>query len=506
MPTRARNPPRRRINRFAAPRPRRRPATAMPRSSAKSKPPAAPRPKTARRARSIVPKEGAAATPVPRAPAAPEAEVKAEPILERILLPYQRAWVADACRFKIGMFSRQTGKSFATACETVTDCILRPGQHWVCLSAGERQALEWMRKARQWTEALQVAVAAYDETVNAADARLSRAEIEFRNGSRITAIPANPDTARGYSANLVLDEFAAHEKPWEIWAAIYPSITSPHGGMKCLRIISTPRGLGNKFADIWLRSQVFSKHRVTIYDAARQGLAIDVEALRAGVGDEDVWRQEYLCEFLDASGVLLPYELIQGCTAEHLADPGDCPLYIGMDIGRSRDLTVIATLAEVAGLLLLVELQELRGRPFAEQFEALGRHLRDPRVRRCCIDATGIGAMLAEEARRRYGSRVEPVFFTQRSKEALFSGLKRTFEDSRIRIPPSRELREDLHGMQKSVSTGGAVRYFALHGPDGHSDRASALALAVRAALRRGQYVPPILPSARRYETRHFFR
>jgi phage FluMu gp28-like protein len=146
-------------------------------------------------------------------------------ILTQILLPWQQAWVEDNSRFKIGMWSRQTGKSFSTACEAVTACAAQErnsSELWVVLSAGERQALEWMEKAKKWAKAIKATVDSYDELRASADALISRAEIRFANGSRIVAIPANPDTARGYSGNLILDEFAIHEKPFDIWAAIYP--------------------------------------------------------------------------------------------------------------------------------------------------------------------------------------------------------------------------------------------------------------------------------------------
>ena len=39
------------------------------------------------------------------------------------LYPYQRAWLADKSRFKIGMFARQTGKTFTTTLEIVDDCF-----------------------------------------------------------------------------------------------------------------------------------------------------------------------------------------------------------------------------------------------------------------------------------------------------------------------------------------------------------------------------------------------
>ena len=36
---------------------------------------------------------------------------------------YQRAWFQDRARFKIGMFARQTGKTFTTTLEIVDDCF-----------------------------------------------------------------------------------------------------------------------------------------------------------------------------------------------------------------------------------------------------------------------------------------------------------------------------------------------------------------------------------------------
>ena len=408
-------------------------------------------------------------------------------LLKRYLMPYQAEWLADDSRYKIGMWSRQTGKSFATACEAVVDCVfLRPGQHWVVLSAGERQALEWMRKARFWVEAFQKAVhivePKYTEMLHASDASLSKSEIQFENGSRITAIPANPDTARGYSCNVILDEFAIHEKPAEIWAAIFPSLTSPHGGLKKLRIVSTPKGRGNKFADLWEHNDNYSCHKVTIEDAVRMGLKVNIEELKAGVDDPDIWAQEYMCEFIDSTSVLLPYEMIGKCESSNIADP----LYIGMDVGRSKDLSVIVTAAKLGDVLSVLSVDELRNSPFNDQLDVLLGKALGKRVRRVCIDSTGIGAMLAEEAARKGGGKFEGVPFTVASKGEMYGLMRRKFEERSVRIPVSRDLREDLHAVQRVVSTGGNVTYSAPRNADGHSDRAAALALCIRAANTTG--------------------
>ena len=421
-------------------------------------------------------------------------------VIDEILLPWQRKWVRDSARFKIGLWSRQTGKSFSTSCEAAEDSAAQPKNSsnlWVCLSAGERQALEWMEKAKKWAEALKVTVDSYEEIRDSANALMSRSEIRFANGARIIAIPANPDTARGYSGNLVLDEFAIHEKPAEIWAAIYPSITNPLTGVKKLRIVSTPKGRGNKFADLWEHNEKYSKHKVTIEDAVRMGLPIDIEELKAGVDDPDIWAQEYMCEFIDNTSVLLPYELIGKCESDHISDDGVSPLFIGMDIGRQKDLSVIVTAAKLGDVLSIVSVDTLRKMPFADQLDILLAKGRERRVQRVCIDSTGIGAMLAEEAARKGGGKFEGVQFNVQTKGEMYALMRRKFEERSVRIPVSRDLREDLHAVQRVVSTGGNVTYSAPRNADGHSDRAAALALCCRAASAT-PYVPPIIATAAR--------
>jgi phage FluMu gp28-like protein len=408
-----------------------------------------------------------------------------------LLLPYQRAWVDDSSRWKIWLAARQVGKSFGAACEVVRDCHLRPKTQWVILSAGERQALEFMSKCRDWVRAFDLALEEYRETRDNAETLLKSAEARLANGSRIVALPANPDTARGYSANLVLDEFAFHADSTAIWRAILPSIANPLRGELRVRVLSTPNGQGNAFYQLWTDTgAAWSRHKTTIEDAAAAGLQVDIPALRRQLNDPDGWAQEFLCEFIDSACVLLPYDLIARCeTAESsqsggAAEPSPAgPVFAGIDIGRKRDLTVIWVLERIGDILWTREVRVLERVPFADQLQAIRRLVAARRLVRCCIDATGIGAMLAEELARAEGaSRVEQCQFTAALKQELYPPLRRAFEDRLLRIPVSREIREDLHGLQKVTSQSGAVHYLADRTEAGHSDRATALALALRAA------------------------
>lgn len=429
-----------------------------------------------------------------------------------ILLPYQRRWVADRSRFKIGLMARQTGKSMGTACEDVTDCLTRVTT-WVTLSRGERQALEWMIKAREWADAYKVALEDYQEIRDGANALLKAAEITWPNGSRLIAIPANPDTARGYSANLTLDEFAFHEQPDQIWRAIYPSITNPLRGELRIRVVSTPNGIGNKFHELWTKAlpagspefaaaeasgdTVWSAHKVDIHQAAAEGLPVDIEKLRAGLNDPEGWAQEYECQFLDAASVLLPYDIIGPCESPDAAASvapefwmaiQPQPLVMGIDFGRKRNLTVAWTAGSVADLLVTKEVLCLRDVSTPDQVDILRPRI--ARVRRVCLDYTGPGVGLGDYLVKEFGEyrpeahrygKIELCTFTQGLKLEIFPKMRMAFEARNVRIPADREIREDLHSVQRVTSPNGGITYRAPVRDDGHADRAVALALCVRA-------------------------
>jgi len=400
-----------------------------------------------------------------------------------ILLPYQKRFVEDESKLKIWLASRQIGKSFAAAFEAVKLAAEKPRTLVLLVSASERQSKELMEKVKFHLRALQILTG---PVVN----RETSDEIRLKNESRIISLPANPDTVRGFSGHVFLDEFALHKDSREIWRALYPTITR---GYK-IRVMSTPKGKQNMFYELWEHNPLFSKHKTTIFDAVREGLPIDPEELRAGVSDEDTWKQEYLCEFLDEATAFITFEMINACEVEECLWGREVlyawlegryqpkgTMYLGMDIGRRKDLTVIALVEKLGDVLWLRELLEMEKAPFSQQREALFARLR--RVSRAAIDETGIGMQLAEEAQEMFGKyRVEAVHFTLSSKEELAVGLRTVFEDRRIRIPKMEKLRQDLHSVKKEVTRLGHIRFSAERTEDGHADRFWALALAVYAA------------------------
>lgn len=398
------------------------------------------------------------------------------------LTEYQKRWVEDTSRFKIALKGRQTGYSFGVALEVVLDCVEHKTT-WVLLSRGERQSKELMEKVAMHARAVGIACEILESDFKITDESIKLLEVRFPNGSKVYGLPANPDTARGFSGNVVLDEFAFHRDSRKIWTALYPSITR---GYK-IRVISTPNGKTGKYYQLWTdNTGTWSKHKVDIYEAKEQGLDVNIEELRAGCESEDDWLQEYCCEFLDEAGSLLTYDMLTDCEDEKatIILPEDFEpegeLFLGGDIGRKRDLTIFWLTERIGDVFWTRMVKVLERTPFRIQRQELYWLLSLPRIRRACLDSTGLGLQLAEEARERYGNLVEPVNFTEAVKEELAITQLRKFQDKLVRIPPDRHIREDLHSIRKIVTAAGHIRYDAER-TDGHADRFWGHALSLHA-------------------------
>lgn len=403
------------------------------------------------------------------------------------LYAYQRRWVNDDARFKIAMFARQCGKTFTSTLELALDCAraeaLGQRRRWVILSRGERQAREAMNEGvKLHLAALSAGFKAYDYDWSPGVKAL---EVELPGGSKITALPANPDTARGFSANVLLDEFAFHQDSRAIWKALFPVISKP--GLK-LRVISTPNGKGNKFYDLMTgKDDGWSRHTTDIYQAVADGLPRDVEELRRGAGDDDLWAQEFELKWLDEASAWLTFELITGCEHDMAGQPEHYqggPCFVGVDIAARNDLFVIWVFEQVGDVLWTREIIERRRITFAEQDMLLDDVFARYRVIRCCMDQTGMGEKPVEDARARHGSsRVQGVLFTAAAKLELATRGKEGFEDRTLRIPAGRaDLRADLHKLKKVTGATGVPRFVADSDSNGHADRTWACFLAQQAA------------------------
>jgi len=408
--------------------------------------------------------------------------------------------------------SRQVGFSFAAAFRLVEETSVAGARYdaWVS-SRDEIQAQLFGMDCKMWADLLQRGAGDLSQDVITTDKRESITihRLPFASGKSIHSMSSNPDAQAGKRGSRVLDEFALGRDPRQLYAITKPGLD--WGGS--LYIISTHRGTGNYFNE--LINEVrhkgnpkrFSLHTITIEDAVRDGIlerrkakwpADDprqamtrdeyLQFLKDECADEETWMQEYMCVPGDDDTAFLTYELIAGCEyqpAENwqtdLADAKD-PLYVGVDVGRMRDLTVIWVAEKRGDVNWTRRVITLDRKTFAEQEDVLYGLLRLPQVKRCCIDQTGIGRQFAERAAHLFGNKVEGINFTSASKEELAYPVRAAFQDRTVRIPNDNLIRADLRGIRKIQTAGDNVRFAGERTKNGHCDRFWALALSLHAA------------------------
>ncbi|HUS37356.1 MAG TPA: terminase family protein [Verrucomicrobiae bacterium] len=471
-----------------------------------------------------------------KTPARVTASAPAQPLLK--FRPYQEEAFWSENRIETWLWSRQIGKSYTLAAWAVHRLLKFPGRLVTILSNSKDNGIEVNQKVADICDLLGKAFEQVDLSEDATyeNMRLeTRIAISGRVG-RIKVLAASPRTARGFSGDLILDEFAFHENSQAIWEAAEPIISS-NPDFWC-RIASTPNGKYNMFYRLCtggvipvrkVPRSVACKLGARIFHPVT-GKEISSDEARALAADKAAYDQNYECTFADENMALLTYALISRAEDELVGElcSGDWTpaailrmgkaigdLFVGVDVGRQRDLTAITVLERVDRLYKLRAQLTLEQMRLPDQQRLLEVVLKMPKFRRACIDMTGLGLGLFEYTQEKFGSRVRGINFassvpsTKRIQsegrkaenvkvtEAMATELVGVFEDGAIRIPNDAALREDLRKPERITTPGGRVSIAATRTEAGHADRFWSVALAVEAGSSGGGEFYSNIPTGR---------
>lgn len=282
----------------------------------------------------------------------------------------------------------------------------------------------------------------------------------------------NPDNIRGYGfQGLVIDEAAS--VPKDVWQYVLrPTISQTLGWAV---FVSTPKGR-NWFHDLHTRgldpfetdyaSFVFPSNASPYFpqsewDDARRTLP------------EDVFRQEYMAEFLeDSAGV---FRNVDACllTTESTKITKVRDVVIGCDVAKHTDFTVLIAMDAETGRCIAMDrfnhldwpIQRERILGFVSQYRG-----------RLILDATGVGDPIYDDLKRVYAD-VEPFKLSQGSKVELIQRLVVAVEQRRVSWPAAwADVTNEMKRYEYVISPSGGISYGA---PSGyHDDCVIALALA----------------------------
>lgn len=339
--------------------------------------------------------------------------------------------------------------------------------------------LEFIEVCAMWCRAFGlVAGDIEEEEVLEADEKGVKAfSIRLASGFRITALPSVPRALRGKQGVVIIDEAAFHKNVDEVIKSAMALLI--WGGQ--VVVISTHDGVANPFNVLLDEIKAGKRKGVTLkitfrdamdaglYErvalvAKTKGTALPPKAeweadIRAAYGDDAA--EELDCIPKTGSGALISLEDIiaaehDDCGLPELYQGGLC--YGGRDVARRRD-GQIQLIGELVGDVLW-ERDGYRevGQSFAHQDAWFDARFTDRRLVQFRVDQTGMGEKVVEDAQRRHGaSRVVGVLLTGPARIDLAFGLKKVFQERKIRIVKDPRTRADLMAIKKvgSEQSGG---------------------------------------------------
>ena len=136
----------------------------------------------------------------------------------------------------------------------------------------------------------------------------------FSNKKSIHCLPSSPNTVVSFTGDVRLDEYPLHKEDKRMFEAMLPTIVNSDTYQ--LSITGTPLGCSNMFYNIYTnqfdRYPDFKRNRITCWDAIKMGCNMNIDLIKRNF-DEDSFRQEFECEFIDESTSFFPYDLLKSC-------------------------------------------------------------------------------------------------------------------------------------------------------------------------------------------------
>jgi hypothetical protein len=290
--------------------------------------------------------------------------------------------------------------------------------------------------------------------------------LTFPNGSYIHFRSAErPELMEGFEYTRgVINEAGIVFKKSSLWDNTLQPMFK--GKTTKVRFVGTPKGK-NKYADLYARGQDgnekdWESYTFSAYDSPYWDQD-ELEKIKPQIPQE-VWKQEYLAEFIDGAGSV--FRNISGCIQNETYDkPKPNYSYVmSVDLAKHTDFTVI-----------YVAERETKKIIYQERFNQIDWGFQKARIQSVydrfgvklgIVDSTGVGDSIFDDLVN-MGMYFQGFKFTSTSKNQLIQNLSVAIDNQDLTFFRFPELISELEIYGYEVSAMGNIRYNA---PDGYHD------------------------------------
>lgn len=402
---------------------------------------------------------------------------------------FQLAHLQDDNILRCEVKGRQIAWSFTIAAEAIANVILE-GASSIFQSINLDEAREKIIYARTIFEHLNIGglpkITQPDTTT----------QLGFDNGARIISSPGTPQRGKARFW-MYFDEWAWQKHDRANYTAAFPIISK--GGK--VRGASSPAGSSGIFWEIygqelrpypgytrkatpWWEVQAFCTDVRTARPAAPTLTTRErverfgnerIRLIFENMPDED-FTQEYECVFVDESSAWITWDEIKASQDPDLlcfiaAGVGDCRRAIddlaaavqlgkaeaafcaGYDVGRTRNTSELFIIGKTTtGSYPLRAALTLDNVPYDDQYDLICYACERLPMIKLLIDRNGIGNNLAENAERRFPSKVEGAQFTNTSKALWAGDAKMLIQQHKTPLPVDRDIAYQIHSIKKIIT------------------------------------------------------
>jgi phage FluMu gp28-like protein len=442
--------------------------------------------------------------------------------LEECFLPYQTRLMADQSELVVIPKSVRTGITYAHSYKMAKKRAFRHPEHKttteIFIGKNEKTAQEYLGYHRKWADA-------FCKLMGEGFIDFSRwtSVRAVYPGGNIEIYSSNPDSFRGVEGDVTIDEMAFHDRQREVLSAAVSRGQFLHDRqVTCISSHATASTLFAQIAQGRERNDPsfadWSLHKITLPAAVDDGLAELVpgkhhqfyDGTRAGamkarqafldwarrryISDED-YQRECLCEPARLGQLVVAAEYDKCVLKDKEGMPREIPtglaanamygdLYVGIDIGGGRDMTVKAVLdrREIDGesFYRLVAFDKIRTKDYTQQLSWLKPEATHDMVQFGMIDQGAVGSQLANDIAYE-NPRVKPIGFNRANQALMAERLRAFVQGERISLPPDSESRAAFLSMRREITEQNTVKYVG-GTRHSHADEFWAMALALHAA------------------------
>jgi hypothetical protein len=301
-----------------------------------------------------------------------------------------------------------------------------------------------------------------------------------------------PDSIRGFGFSfLILDE-ADYIDDSTFEKIILPTTLD---NVAPIIAISTPARKGSWFHKLYLKglkddSEVDSFHFHSTDNPFLDKQEIEKYKLSL---PEDIFRQEFLAEYVDQGGIVFP--ALSSVMKHKICKCKNGPTIMGIDLAKTNDFTVVTNLCPMCKTVRRIDrfnqLDYTVQMGFIEQL--IKEDIEKDRMPELIMDGTGVGGPICDQLEQKYN--IQRFIFSNDSKNKLISRLRVAIAQKEISIsdilPYYDMLKEEMDNFIVMKTKTGLVSY-GNGNSTAHDDMVISLALAVWGL---GEYASPtILP------------